>query len=141
MGEFRSLAESIVRDIEKIASSEGLIGKKELQLITSDSMQEDFNLYPGTPSNKCCPFAVFIALSSSRLVRPRGGMIDFRTMLDCFVRHMNVDCKGKTHSAMIITDHWEVNAYEFWSSAINHIRERAQIEIYLKVMHLCRRIL
>lgn len=145
MSEFFELAQRISESIiakEQMSLSDqnidqidrGAIGIDDLQKIVSDCLNTSIgsiNCYPGLPSRQCFNIAVFIALESPALVRKRNGHLSCAMAIEKIVLHMDGDCKGVTHNAIFITDHWDAKAIEKWKTFLVRIKKKSQLEIYM----------
>ena len=88
------------------------------------------NCYPGIPSASCCKEAFFVSLRSKEYATGRGH-ISCRTALEKLVQHMQGHCINVTDVAILITDSWDVKAYDEWRSNIKQIKKNAQVEVYI----------
>lgn len=135
MGEFKGIAEGIAR---RIAAVEGGVTPDALaeigvEVSTAAGFGPYINCYPGTPSNACCPLALFISLSAQGYARKRRGQphLSFAEALDCLVAHMTGECSGITRHAVLVTDSWDGTAWMKWHNTVKNLRQNATIEIYL----------
>lgn len=118
----------VARRVAEMASESCGIDVRQLADVVGFSPGE-VNCYPGTPSDRCCSLAVFVALQG-RLAKGRGHYY-FSEMLQKFVQHMQGLCSSTTQEAVIITDSWWAKEFEQWAANVRTISEEGHVEIYL----------
>ena len=109
----------------------GPISPDDITRVVSSCGGEPVNCYPGEPGAACHSMAVFVSLTAKAYARGRGHL-SFRQALECFVQHMQGGCAGRTHTAIVIVDSWDPEAFEDWRANIEQVRKSgAFVEVYL----------
>lgn len=122
--EFHSFAQHIAES----ASNGGLSVKQLAEIATSRI--GSVNCYPGTPTQKCHPVAVFFSLQGQMGKGP--GHYDFTEVMEEMIRHMQGRCHRNTHFAVLVVDDWWHEDYENWRANIEGMkRDGLRIECYL----------
>lgn len=103
------------------------------RLMAHSVIGDEINLFPSTHKGPCCRFAVFVSLSAKRYLGKQraSGHMSFGQMLQAFVKHMQGDCPNVSKDAIILTDSWDANAWEYWQNNIEEIQRHAKVAIYL----------
>jgi hypothetical protein len=144
MGEFKGNVERILRDIIEKSKDEGRtndsyelpegIDPEELPVIVEgsnpDGSRRPVNCYPGMPSNQCFDTAYFFALGKP-YIRTKRGNYTCRIAIEKVVLHMQGYCPDKTRYAILVTDNWDKNAYDYWYYNLQRIKGKAYMEAYL----------
>ena len=139
MGEYKELAEKVLRVLEKM-KAEGEIRPEDImasgisEIIGGHSRGAGgINFYPyGRPGSGCCDFALFLSLQTPVYVkRGRRGHMNCSQAMEKIVQHMQGACFQKTHSAVLITDDWDGVAFQSWKQNFDQINKYGQLEIYL----------
>lgn len=93
----------------------------------------EFNYYPdgGLHNQKCCDFCFFISLKATNWNLKRTEKIGLETTFKHIQKHFN-KCIHKTKCAIVVTDHWDDNAYFKNLALINYLKsEGVLINVYL----------
>ncbi len=142
MGEFIGIARVLAETLEKMKrkNETGEITPKDIKrenipgvIGESYGRGRPINFYPyGTPGYGCCELALFLSLQTSAYIK-RGsrGHMNCGQAIQRIVQHMQGICMDKTKHAVLVTDNWDGDSYEFWSRNFNNISQHALIEVYL----------
>ena len=126
------IAEIAKRIAPALSGEDGVHAEGIAGLLDKCGVQGEVNCYPGTDTDKCHRIAFFISLQSEK--RAKGsGHLSFQKMLATLVRHMEGACEDQTLFAVIITDSWDVRAWEEWGADIEKIKAKKFLEAYLVV--------
>jgi len=120
----------VAEEISKRSAEKSLTLGDIEEIISACFPEEEINCYPGNPTDKCCPKAIFISLNGK--IAKGKGHLKFADLFDNLIRHLQGHCHGTTKQIAIITDTWEATVYEHWEGNINTMRkEGISIESYL----------
>jgi len=133
MGEFQRVAERIAQGIfkHKEKHEEGVRPDEVPEIIMGATGQRKINCYPGIPGYGCFNEAWFVSLTSQAYKGRKRGHLSCRQAIEKVVQHMQGSCFNKTRVAVLITDNWDVIAYDEWKANFQQIKSAAHIEIYL----------
>jgi hypothetical protein len=130
MGEFMSIVEELALILEESKREGGVLAQDLPGIISRLTRREDINCYPGIPGHDCHELAFFISLSSQFYAKGRGHLTCAQAMKK-IVQHMQGSCFQITHTAIFITDSWDVTAFDDWRNNLVEIKRNALFEIYL----------
>ena len=91
------------------------------------------NCYPSKEPVDCRPIAIFISLCALSYVKKNRGHLKFDDALRAFIRHMTGTCPNKTETAIIVTDSWDPNIFDFWKPSIDNIHMHANVYGYFMI--------
>jgi hypothetical protein len=113
--------------IATLASEKGLAISDLLELLGQGP--GEISCYPGWFSEPCCEIAVFVSIHGN--FAKKKWPLDFETMLQNVVQHMQGKCSETTQHVGIITDSWLAPIFERWETNLRTISRSARLEIYL----------
>lgn len=131
MGEFKSFVEKFSRMLKERINDSGIYADEIPEIIDRSFNRNEINCYPGSPSNECFDFVLFIALQASPYAKGKGHL-SFEKAIEKIVQHLQGYCAGKARNAVFITDSWDPKVFEKWRSNLKQIiRTVTLFEIYL----------
>ena len=129
MGDFYDIAERI---FGRLRDSENGIRADEISHIVGDLNGKEINCYPGNPGGRCHDVALFVSLNS--LSHADGTKhLKFRKALEKIVQHTEYICPDEVRAIVLLTDTWDVKAFDEWKGILEKISVSGRIyfEIYL----------
>lgn len=94
----------------------------------------EFNFYPSDIFGKCCEVAFFTSLIGSRWNLEDKEKLTLDQMFKNLVKHCQGSCCKKTKYAVIVTDNWDDDIYDFWKSNIDKLKaDGFFIEIHMLI--------
>jgi len=116
-------AQEVVSQIYRNTSA-ATITLKKLSELVKGIFGTSINLYPGTEGTACFNTAVFISIKA----KGKQGHISHRNAIQTFIQH-NSSCQSKNN--IIITDHFDSQAFREWAGTIRRITSTVNLEMYL----------
>ena len=139
MGEYKELAEKVLRVLEKMRAEgeilpEDIMASGISEIIGGHSRGAGgINFYPyGRPGSGCYDFSLYLSLQSPAYInKRRRGHMNCDQAIQKIVQHMQGLCFYKTRVAVLLTDSWSATSFERWRANLEQIRNYALLEIYL----------
>lgn len=136
-GKYRKTARALTEILDSWKADNGLESEDVKDIITKSTgiEPEKFSLHPSGEEAEPRELAFFLNLSGWQHISRCFDNSDFYTgfgdTLMAMVAHMQGRGRNITKEAVLITDCWDSEEYDFWKHNLKAISEEANLEVYL----------